>query len=156
MAVDMFLKIDGIKGESLDKTHKDEIDILSFGWGEAQEAPRGQDKPAVDMQDFSFVSFVDQAAPELFLKAADGKKITEATLVVRKAGDKPLEYLKIKFQDIIVSSYQFGGSGAEDRQTNQFMFNYAKIYYTYQRQNPDGSAGTTVTRGWDRENNLPL
>ena len=33
MAVDYFLKIDGIDGESQDDKHKDWIEVLSFSWG---------------------------------------------------------------------------------------------------------------------------
>ena len=36
MAFDAFLKLDGVKGESFDNTHKGEIDILSFSWGVSQ------------------------------------------------------------------------------------------------------------------------
>jgi type VI secretion system secreted protein Hcp len=35
-AVDYFLKIDGIQGESKADRHKDEIDIESLSWGETQ------------------------------------------------------------------------------------------------------------------------
>jgi type VI protein secretion system component Hcp len=44
MAVDLFLKIDGIQGESTDASHADEIDIFSYTWGESQPAVRGQRK----------------------------------------------------------------------------------------------------------------
>ena len=33
-AVDYFIKFDGIKGESADAKHKDEIDVESWSWGE--------------------------------------------------------------------------------------------------------------------------
>ena len=33
MAVDIFIKIGDIKGESMDKAHKDEIDVLKFNQG---------------------------------------------------------------------------------------------------------------------------
>jgi type VI secretion system secreted protein Hcp len=36
MAVDFFLKLDGIPGESKDKAHKGEIDVLAWSWGMSQ------------------------------------------------------------------------------------------------------------------------
>ena len=38
-AVDYFLKFDGIKGESADVKHKDEIDVESWSWGETHPVP---------------------------------------------------------------------------------------------------------------------
>ena len=38
--VDYFLKLDGIPGESVDSKHKDEIDIMSFSFGETQTGDR--------------------------------------------------------------------------------------------------------------------
>ena len=46
MAVDMFMKIDDIKGESVDKTHKDEIDVLAWSWGVIAVGHRPTSAPA--------------------------------------------------------------------------------------------------------------
>ena len=42
MAVDMFIKIGDIKGESRDKTHKEEIDVLAWSWGMSNSGSRLQ------------------------------------------------------------------------------------------------------------------
>ena len=57
MAYDSFLKIEGIKGESLDSKHKDEIEVLSFSWGATQPGAfgGGGGTGKVSAQDFSFV-----------------------------------------------------------------------------------------------------
>ena len=90
MAVDYFLKIKGIEGESFDAKHKNEIDVLSWSWGETQSgshaAGGGGGAGKVSMQDFSFVMKVNKASPKLLLACANGEHIPEATLVCRKAG----------------------------------------------------------------------
>ena len=105
MAVDMFLKLDGIKGESKDHKHKDEIHIESFSWGMNQTgatAPAAAAGPARSASTTSRVTkFVDKSSPALMLHCCNGKHIPNGLITVRKAGDKPLEYLKIKLTDIL-------------------------------------------------------
>src|SRR3989338_10520822 len=112
-AVDYFLKIDGIDGESTDPGHKGEIDVLSWSWGETNAGIRaggGGGAGKVNMQDFHFTMHSSKASPKLMLAVATGKHLPQAILTVRKAGESQLEYIKIKLSDVMVSSYQIGGS----------------------------------------------
>ena len=114
-AVDYFLKIEGIAGESADSKHKGEIDIQSFSWGATQSGSfamgGGGGAGKVAMQDFHFVMKMNKASPKLMLACANGEHIKKATLVCRKAGKEQQEYLKVEFGDILVSSYQSLGPG---------------------------------------------
>ena len=103
-AVDYFLKFDGIKGESTDAKHKDEIDIKSWSWGETQ-AGQGAAAGKVAMQDFHFVMRVNTATPALMKACATGDHIKTATLTGRKAGKEQQEYLTVKLTDVLVTSY---------------------------------------------------
>jgi type VI secretion system secreted protein Hcp len=160
MAVDMFLKLEGIKGEATDATHKEEIDVLAWSWGLSQSGSThigtGGGAGKVNVQDISFTKWLDKSSPVLFLDCASGKHIPEATLTVRKAGDKPLEYLKIKLNDLIVSSISTGGSGGEDRLTENVTLNFAKVQVTYTSQKKDGSGDAQVVNGWDIQQNKKL
>src|SRR6202043_4195331 len=117
MAVDMFLKLDGVKGESKDKAHTQEIDILSWSWGMSNSGSAhsggGAGAGKVNVQDLSFTKWVDSATPKLALACCDGKHFANATLVVRKAGEKPVEYLKIKIEEVLITSISTGGPGGE-------------------------------------------
>src|ERR1044071_3487313 len=117
MAVDMFLKLDGIKGESQDSKHKDEIHIESFSWGMSQTGAHGTGGGGgagkVHVHDISITKFADKASAALMLHCCNGKHIPNGLITVRKAGDKPLEYLKIKLEDILVSGVQFAGHGGD-------------------------------------------
>jgi type VI secretion system secreted protein Hcp len=157
-AVDYFLKLDGIEGESHDAKHKGEIDLESWSWGESQSgthsAGGGGGAGKVAMQDFHFVMKINKASPKLFLLCANGQHIKKAVLTCRKAGKDQQEFLKIEFTDLLVSSYQTGGSGHSDiLPTDQISLNFAKIEYTYKQQNPDGTLGGPVQAGWDLKQN---
>jgi type VI protein secretion system component Hcp len=100
MAVDMFIKIGDIKGESMDSKHKGEIDVLSWSWGMSQSGNAhvggGAGAGKVNVQDLTLTKYVDSCTPLLMLKVCNGKHYPEALLTVRKAGENPVEYLKIK------------------------------------------------------------
>jgi len=154
MAVDYFLKIQGIEGESHDAKHKNEIDVLSFSWGETQTGTHagggGGGAGKVSMQDFHFVMKTNKASPKLLLACANGEHIKEATMVCRKAGKDQQDFMKIKFSDLLVSSYQTGGSSTSDEiPMDQISLNYAKIEYEYRQQQPDGTLGGPIKAGYD-------
>jgi type VI secretion system secreted protein Hcp len=161
LAVDYFLKIDGIVGESFDATHKDEIVIQSYSLGSSNAMSfnsRGSGASAgkVSFQDIHFTKLVDKASPVLMLSCASGKHISSAVLTARKAGEKPVEYLKITFTDILVSSFQTSGSNGGPAAAEQISLSFAKIAVEYKPQNPDGSLGTAILAGWDLKQNAPI
>lgn len=153
MAVDMFLKIDGIKGESKDHKHMDEIHVESYSWGATNMGTHGMGGGGgagkVNMQDFMVTKLVDASSADLFLSCAGGKHIAKAEFVVRKAGEKPLEYLKIKLSDILISSIQHGGSNGSDLLTEHLSINYAKIEIEYAPQDAKGAGAGVSKAGWD-------
>lgn len=157
---DAFLKIDGIDGESADSKHKGEIELLSFSWGETQGGTFAQGGGGgagkVSMQDIHFVSKVNKASPKLFLSCASGEHIKKATLTCRKAGKDQQEFLKYTLSDILVSSYQIGGSsGGDSIPLDQVSLNFAKIEIEYKEQLATGGLGGTVKAGWNlKENKL--
>jgi type VI secretion system secreted protein Hcp len=160
MAVDMFLKLDGIKGESKDHKHKDEIHIESFSWGLSQTGAFGTGGGGgagkVSVHDISVTKFLDKASPELMLHCANGKHIKEGLITVRKAGEKPVEYLKIKLTDIIVSGVQHAGHGS-DLLTESLTLNFSKFNLDYQEQDETGTPkGGPVSMGWDVKANQKL
>lgn len=153
MAVDMFLKVDGIKGESGDDSHKDEIDVLAWSWGATQSGSAhtggGGGAGKVNVQDISVTKYVDKSSPLLLKACCNGQHIKEINLVVRKAGEKPLEYLKLKLSDCLVSSVSTGGAGGQDRLTENVGLNFAKFQVTYTAQDAKGAAAGEVPFAFD-------
>jgi type VI secretion system secreted protein Hcp len=159
-AVDYFLKIDGIEGESQDSKHAKEIELESFSWGESnhgsQAAAGGGGAGKVQMQDFHFVMRVNKASPKLFLACANGEHIKSAVLTCRKAGKEQQEFLKWKFTDLLISSYQTGGSHGDIIPMDQVSFNFAKIEVEYKGQKADGSLEGAIPAGWDLKKNTKV
>lgn len=150
--VNAFLAIDGIEGESTDASHPKTIEIESWSFGETQSSTisgGGGGAGKVSMQDFHFVTkTVDKSSPKLFLAGATGEHIKDATLYVRKAGSSS-DYLVIKLTDILVSSYQTGGSGGSDIPTESVSLNFAKIQVSYTGMDAEGKLLPAVDAGWD-------
>ena len=153
MAADMFLKLEGVDGESKDDSHKKEIDVLAWSWGASQSGTGhvggGSGAGKVNVQDLSVTKYVDSASHLLLLDCCNGQHIKKGTLVVRKAGATPLEYIKLTMEDIIVSNVHTGGSGGEDRLTETITLNFSKFKYEYTPQKSDGSGDGTKETGWD-------
>ncbi len=162
MAVtDYFLKIKGIEGESSDKDHKGEIDLQSWSWGETQGGTHssggGGGAGKVSMQDFHFTMKVNKATPKLMQACATGEHIDQAILICRKAGGQQQEYLKVTFSDLLVSSYQTGGSASSDViPTDQISLNFSKIEFEYKEQKPDGTLGGAIKAGYDVKRNVKV
>jgi type VI secretion system secreted protein Hcp len=153
-AVDYFLKIDGIDGESTDDKHKKEIDIESWSWGAKNIGSAGKGgglgAGKVQMDDFSFVMKHNAASNQLMLACSGGDHIKKAVFVARKQGGTQLEYLKITLSDVMISSYHTGASsGGDSIPTDQFSINFSKIEHSYQTQKPDGTGAGLTTKGWD-------
>ena len=156
--VDYFLKLDGIQGESPDKTHKNEIEIESFSWGATQtgtaRAGGGMGAGKVQMQDFHLSMKANKASPKLMLACAQGEHLKSAILSCRKAGKEQLDYLKVTFSDILVSSYQTGGSeGADVLPMDRISLNFSKVEIEYKEQKADGSLGGAIKAHYDLKTN---
>jgi type VI secretion system secreted protein Hcp len=159
MAVDVFVKIDGIDGESKDKKHPKEIQIESFSWGVTQKGTKaiggGGGAGKANFGDFNFTHTVDAASPNLALHCANGKHIPSVTVTNRKAGDTALEYMIFKLSDVLISGIQM--SGANEVPLESVSMNYSKIEYKYFKQNEKGAAdGGPIPFGWDLKQNVKL
>jgi type VI secretion system secreted protein Hcp len=157
-AVDYFLKIDGIAGESLDSKHAGEIEIEQWSWGANNSGSMahggGGGAGKVVMQDFSFSMREYKASPLLMLACASGQHIKSAQLTCRKAGTEQQEFLTIKFSDLLVSAFQTGGSAMGDIvPIDNISLNFSKIEYEYKSQKADGTLDSPAKAGWDVKTN---
>ena len=158
---DYFLRVDGIPGESNDAKHKGEIEVLSWSWGEVNEAPpRGPGGGAgagkVDMSDLTVTAQFSKASPQLLLACASGKHFKTAVLTARKAGKAQADYLTFSLSDVLVSSYQVAGGPDANVPTDSVGLSFGKIQVEYKEQKADGSLGNAVKVGWDRKANKQI
>lgn len=158
MAVDFFLKIDGISGESQDSKHAGEIELKSWSWGATNNgtfaSTSGGGSGKVSMEDFKFEQVIQKSTPLLLKACATGQHITSALLTCRKAGggNQPgQEFLKIKFSDILVSRYET--SGSEEVPTDSITLNFAKIDFAYAPQKKDGTLDGPIIASFNAQTN---
>lgn len=160
MAIDYFLKIAGIEGDSTDARHKGQIELESFGWGVAQSAApsgggggAGAGKP--QFRDFAFVQRVGTSSTKLFLACATGQLLKEATLTARASGQTPFEFLTIKLSNVLVSSFEETAADGE-HPLEHVTLRFAKIEVTYRPQRPDGKATPGLKAAFDLKLNKKL
>ena len=153
MAMDMFIQIGALKGESVDKVHAGKTDVLAWSWGLSNSGSAhvggGAGAGKVNVQDLSFTKYIDKASPDLMLACCNGKHYDTALLTVRKAGEKPLEYLKITMTELMVTSVSTGGSGGEDRLTENVTLNFAAVKVDYIEQTATGGTGDKPSMNWN-------
>jgi type VI secretion system secreted protein Hcp len=159
MAADMFLKLDGIKGESKDQNHKGEIDIESFTFavnnGGSFSSGGGGGAGKVSFSDMTFMKSADLSSPELMRVCAAGTHIAFALLTVRKAGGQQEEFYKIKLSDVLVSSVSNSGANGGNPQET-LAINFAKIEFDYKEQTEKGTLAGNAKFGWDLKANVKV
>jgi type VI secretion system secreted protein Hcp len=160
VAVEYFLKIDGISGESSDEQHKGEIELESWSWGVSQSGVplvgTGGGTGKADVQDLVVTMPASKAAPKLMLSCVSGEHHKEAILTVRKAGKGQPEFLSVTMTDLIITSYQTAGSVQSDVISDQASLAFSTIRMEFRPQKEDGTLDTPVVTGWDVKNNKAI
>jgi type VI secretion system secreted protein Hcp len=157
-AVDYFLNIDGITGESQDDKHKNEIQVSSFSMGVANMGTGGSGTGSgasrSNVQDMHFTKTTDKSSPNLFQACCNGKHFPTATITVRKAGENPVEYLVYKLTEVLISSHQISGHGGGEITQESLSLNFSKIEMNYTPQNADGTPAAKITKTYDIKKNV--
>ena len=158
MAIDSFLKLGTLKGESVVKGFEDQMQILAWGWGMTQtgttHSASGGGAGKVDVHDLQITKHIDAASPTLALSCAKGTHYYSAVLTMRKAGGTALEYVTLTLTDVIVSSYSVSESGGDQMQ-DTVALNFAKFKYSYQPQDNKGAKkGGAIDATYDIAKNV--
>lgn len=155
MAVDYFLKLDGIEGESEDEKHKKEIQILSWNWGannvSSVSGTGGSGAGKVSLSDFNIMTNFDKATPKFFKSVCAGTHIKTGTMTAIKAGGDGKPYLKVDFKELFVTSLQI--SGSSEVPTISVSFSYNEIKIDYSTQNEQGNLTSTGPVTYDLKAN---
>jgi type VI secretion system secreted protein Hcp len=172
MAIDAFLNIDGIQGDSTDDKHKGWIEVLSFSWGATNPSSAtasssgGGTTERVTLDDLVVMKHIDKSSPKIHEAVSKGTHFATVTLQLHRAGGDKIQYYEVKMEQVIISSAvaqgvsmgtrgskagDTGGKGSPDYlPVEDVSFNFGKIKWTYtQQKRADGSGGGNTTGGWD-------
>ncbi len=159
MAVDMFLKLGDIKGESLATGHTEEIEVLSWSWGCSQtgttHSGTGGGTGTASVQDLTISKYVDKSSPTIVQACCQGTHMANSVLTLRKAGGKePVEYLRLTLKEVLISSHSVSFSGG-DQAVENITLNFAQFNMEYQPQDNNGAKkGGAVTGKWNIPKNV--
>lgn len=155
MPANVFLKLDDLKGGSRDKNHKDQIDVLAWSWGMSQgmSSGIGSSRKKVNVEDLSITKYIDKASPGLIRAVCSGKVFKEALLTLSNSGEKLIDYYKVTFNDLVISSVTAGGNAGEDQPTENITLKYAKFKVEYTPQKSNEKSDAVVEAVWDLSEN---
>ncbi len=153
-ATDIFLRLDGIVGESMDAKHKDQIEILSFSLGFVNQSTGGVGGGGgtgkVSCGDVVLTKSIDKSSPSLIGAVMTGKHIKSGVLTFTMAGGKATQdYYTLSLADLFVTSIQQSDSVGGPKVTEQVMISAATFKFQYRAQSPSGSLGTPQTFTFD-------
>jgi type VI secretion system secreted protein Hcp len=147
-SADIFLKLDGIAGESTDDKHKGEIDVESFTFSAKRTGGKTNVSP------LRVLKVLDGSSPKLMQDATTGHHIKSGVLAFRRSGDPDgVEFLTYKLSDIVVSSYEQGGANPDKRTLgsleDEVGLSPAKVQVTEKTVDASGKAGPVVSASFD-------
>ena len=142
---EMFLKLDGIDGESLDAVHTNEIEIKNWNWTTNNpvkwDVNQGGQSSKVEVKEITINKICDKASVTLYQNCVTGKHIKNGTITCRKNdGDQKVEYLIVTLTDIMVSSVAFQGDGGDPALNEIVALSFAEFRLDYKVQNDTGNA----------------
>ncbi|GGD91758.1 Hcp family type VI secretion system effector [Caballeronia grimmiae] len=151
---DMFIKIDGIAGESQDLTHPGEIEVSSWEWKISAPATSGSGGGAgkATASDFSFAHQIDRSSPNLMRFCLEGRRISKAVFSMRKAGGVPLDFCKITMSDVVVTKCHPSAIGSLNDE--HVTLSFTKVKQEYVLQNTMGGSAGTVCAESDIKKNV--
>ena len=156
MAIDHYIKFDGVDGESVSKDHKGEIEVLSWSWGLSSSAQHasGGGRGAVrgTPEQFTFTHLYDKASPVLASLAAAGRHVKQAWLSARRAGEGQKDFLKVTMSDVVITGvHQLADS---DVINETVTASAGHITFEYRQTTAKGSLGSPVAFDWDIVKNI--
>ncbi|PPD21476.1 MAG: type VI secretion system tube protein Hcp [Methylomonas sp.] len=156
MAIDVYLQIDGIKGESNDTSHKDWIECVAVEWEVLQPKSAtastggGHTAERCEHKDIVVKKLADLSSPLLLQNSSSGKTFSKAKLDFMRAdaqGER-IKYFEIELDNVLIGgvapSVEEGGILQE-----QVRLKYSKVKWKYIQQKVSGGSGGNTSGGWD-------
>lgn len=162
MAIEIFLKLDKIDGESTKQGAEKQIEIFSFSNGASNPSSvafgTGSGAGKVDLSSLSLQKQLDKASPLLFQACCQGTHIATGTMIVREStGDKTTQiYYQYDMTEVFVDSISWGGAAGGGKPSESVSLSAKSLKVTYWPQKTDGSLDSPIPFGWDVSKNTVL
>lgn len=143
----IYLKVDTLKGESSDRAHKEWMEVSSFqeGVSSTSVVGIGGGSGKASFQDLKIVKHIDLSTPQLYLLAASGRHLSNATL---ELVTKEKLSFTITLNDIAITSVT--NTMQDGNVQEEVHIAFASIIFTYNENN------VSTKSGWDLRNNRSL
>ena len=151
-AGDVFLRLDGITGESTDSKHKGEIDILSYTQSFTNNAAisaGGGGSGRVTCGAVTVLKNIDRSSPGFIRLVTTGAHVPKGVITFRTAGESPIEYYKVTLTDVIVTAVNQTDSPDPGRIIEQVSMLADRFQFEYTPIDAAGRPGATTKFGWD-------
>lgn len=161
--VDIYLHMDGIKGESADHAFKDEIELASFSHNMHQAGSQmagtagGATAGRVQFGDFTIIKPFDLSSPKLMEFCSKGNHINNVWVQLRRAGGTQNVYYEFHFKDCVITSITKSGDANHDNlPTETVTFNYSEYKEVYHKQAREGGGiAGSLEFAWNLKGNAP-
>lgn len=159
MALEFYLKLDGIPGESSDSKHKEWIEVISFHLAIEQEGASrsGGGESTVgkaQFSDFSIVKRLDKSSPKLALTCANGQHIASAKMELCQATKDKHPYMKYNLYDVVVSSVKPSGQNTSNTlPLEEVSMRFSKIEWEYTPMDHTGKVTAATKANWNLKDN---
>jgi type VI secretion system secreted protein Hcp len=160
MAIDAYLHIEGIKGESNDDKHKDWIECTSAIWSVLQPKSAtastggGHTAERCEHGDLVISKLADLSSPVLLQTCSSGKTIPKARLEFMRADGQGqrIKYYEVELENVLIGAV-VPSLQAGQLLTEHVSLKYAKVKWKYTQQKVAGGTGGNVAGGWDLSTN---
>jgi type VI secretion system secreted protein Hcp len=162
MGIEIFLKLDGIDGESEKKGAESWIEVFSFSNGASNPSSvafgTGSGAGKVDLSSLSLQKQLDKASPKLFLNCCNGTHIAKGQMIVREStgGDTTQTYFQYDMTEVFIDSISWGGAANGGKPSESLSLSAKSLQVTYWPQDSKGTVGNKIVAGWDVSKNQKL
>ncbi|HWU44254.1 MAG TPA: type VI secretion system tube protein Hcp [Bdellovibrio sp.] len=136
---EMILTFEGLNDSPQGNVFNESIEILawshgiSFGKGTENETPRAY------FQDISMTKFITPQSPAMYRFCSEGKVIKAATFTSANKN----QLITMKLKDVMITAVSTGGSGGEDRLTENIVLHFGSIEVFYENRMNEKNSVTT-------------
>ena len=149
VAGNIFLQLDGQKGDVTAPEHRDWIQVDALNSGHQNLPAGGRKSGKVSFNDFNFSRPLDSASPGLFLACAKSTIFPKARFQVAKSNDPKMQVYDIVLGNARVTSVSTSGGEDGSPPVENVSLGFESVQWTYTELNAKGQPFRWSRATWD-------